>query len=268
VEGIVSTASKTTQCLNSAFLADPNAIHALICNRVPCNQSLADHPNVVVDTAVVLEGQFWQASMLGVLNGVLTANSLPRVATAWSDERDECDRRKFVGFVDYPEDVQNSQQDHSHETSCSICFNPDGTLHSIVDVIGRCDSCRDNELRAEAEKLGKNMAVSQAEAYCKAITESSSNYGNLPSIEDLWEIYSHLQLLRSEEASQVTFTCANPEPEDAHEEVVEVKDLWTEWCGKDFRGATLLECLRKAVEARKAWYAEQEAKKIKLPWKT
>lgn len=225
VEGVFSTASKTTQCLNSAFLADPNAIHALIANRVPCNQSLADHPHVVVDTAVVLEGQFWQASMLGVLNGVLTANSLPRVATAWSDDRDEFDRRKFVGFVDYQEDVAPKQ--------CLEVLPDNDPLANIVRVPARTP-----------ESVG------------------------LPSIAELWEIYSHLQLLRSEEASQVTFTCANPEPEDAHEEVVEVKDLWTEWCGKDFRGATLLECLRKAVEARKAWYAEQEAKKIKLPWKT
>ena len=97
---------------------------------------------------------------------------------------------------------------------------------------------------------------------------SNSKKTVLPSIEDLWEIYSHLQLLRSEEASQVTFTAPNQDDNDYLAEVVEVKDLWTEWCGKDFRGATLLECLRKAVEARKAWYAEQEAKKIKLPWKT
>lgn len=33
--------SKTVDALQAAFLADPNAIHALIVNRVPCNQMLA-----------------------------------------------------------------------------------------------------------------------------------------------------------------------------------------------------------------------------------
>jgi hypothetical protein len=222
--------SKTAECLNSAFAADPNAIHALIVNRVPCNQALVDHPQIYVDMLTVVDSSLAQATLLGVLNGVLVANGLPRVATKWSTEADEEGRRKLLGFCDYPEDVVKTEESQ--------------TLHS-------CTS---------------EAAVRAIDAKCMQFVSDSIK--RVPSIEELWEIYSHLQLLRSEEASQVTFTCANPEPEDSHEEVVEVKDLWTEWCGKDFRGATLLECLRKAVEARKAWYAEQEAKKIKLPWKT
>jgi hypothetical protein len=217
--------SKAAECLNSAFAADPNAIHALMVNRVPCNQALVDHPQIYVDMLTVVDSSLAQATLLGVLNGVLVANGLPRVATKWSTEADEEGRRKLLGFCDYPEDVSTKE--------CSQSIPDHDPLANIVRVPARTP-----------ESVG------------------------LPSIAELWEIYSHLQLLRSEEASQVTFTCANPEPEDTHEEVVEVKDLWTEWCGKDFRGATLLECLRKAVEARKAWYAEQEAKKIKLPWKT
>lgn len=260
--------SKTAECLNSAFAADPNAIHALIVNRVPCNQALVDHPQIYVDMLTVVDSSMAQATLLGVLNGVLVANGLPRVATKWTTESDEQGRRKLLGFCDYAEDIQKQQPEPATETTCSICFNCDGTLASIVDVIGRCDACRDKELQAEAEKFGKSVAASQAEATARAITEASSKSRGIPTIAELWEIYSHLQLLRSEEASQVTFTAPNQEFNDQPDEVVEVKDLWTEWCSKDFRGATLLECLRKAVEARKAWYAEQEAKKVKLSWKT
>lgn len=34
--------------LNTAFTADPAAMHALCSNRVPCNRGLADHPTVQV----------------------------------------------------------------------------------------------------------------------------------------------------------------------------------------------------------------------------
>ena len=196
--------SKTVECLNSAFAADPNAIHALMVNRVPCNQALADHPHVVVDNPPVIDGHHFSVGALGLVNGVLTANGLPRIGAKFEP----------------------------------MSIDPEGRFK----IVGFCDS---NQGRP---------------------TPSTDRL--LPTIEELWEIYSHLQLLRSEEASQVTFTASNPDFNEMPEEVVEVKDLWTEWCGKDFRGATLLECLRKAVEARKAWYAEQEAKKIKLPWKT
>ena len=251
--------SKTVECLNSAFAADPNAIHALMVNRVPCNQALADHPHVVVDNPPVIDGHHFSVGALGLVNGVLTANGLPRIGAKFEPmPSDQEGRFKIVGFADFlPRHVE-----------CSICFNPDGTQSDIVDVIGRCDTCRDKELQAKAEKFGKSVAASQAEATARAITEASSNSRGIPTIEELWEIYSHLQLLRSEEASQVTFTATNPDYNDLPDEVVEVKDLWTEWCSKDFRGATLLECLRKAVEARKAWYAEQEAKRAKLLRKT
>lgn len=197
--------SKAAECLNTAFAADPNAIHALLVNRVPCSQALADHPHVVVDNPPVIEGQHYSVGALGLVNGVLTANGLPRIGAKFEPmPSDQEGRFKIVGF---------------------------------------CDS---NQGRP-----------------------APSTDRPLPSIEELWEIYSHLQLLRSEEASEVTFTASNPDPDDGFPlEVVEVRDLWTEWIGVDFRGETLLECLRKAVEARKAWYAEQEAKRAKLLRKT
>lgn len=197
--------SKTVECLNSAFAADPNAIHALVVNRVPCNQALADHPHVVVDNPPVIEGQHFSVGALGLVNGILTANGLPRIGVKFEPmPSDQEGRFKIVGF-------------------------------------GESNQGRPTPSTARP----------------------------LPSIEELWEIYSHLQTLRSEEASQVTFTASNPDPDDGFPlEVVEVRDLWTEWLEVDFRGATLLECLRKAVDARRAWYVEKEAKRLKLLPKT
>ena len=58
--------------LNEAFVADPAAIHSLLCNRVPCNQTLADHPSVVVDVAEHVGSQaFATVGLVGLLNGVL-----------------------------------------------------------------------------------------------------------------------------------------------------------------------------------------------------
>lgn len=91
----------TVEMLNAAFMADPNAIHALVCNRVPCNAQLAANLFVVVDSPPVLPEGHYQAGLLGVLNGVLAANGLPPVATRWSEELGEDGRRRLLGFCEY-----------------------------------------------------------------------------------------------------------------------------------------------------------------------
>lgn len=68
--------------LNSAFAADPAAIHALVANRVPCNSALADHPTVVVDSAPIGASNF-NLGMLGLLNGVVEVMTGKRVAVQW-----------------------------------------------------------------------------------------------------------------------------------------------------------------------------------------
>ncbi len=198
--------SKAVDCLNTAFQADPNAIHALIVNRVPCNKALADHPDVVVDNPPVIEGEHYSVGALGLVNGILTANGLPRIGAK---------------FEPMPSD---------HE--------------GRFKIVGFCESTQGQP--------------------------APSSEKPLPSIDELWEIYTHLELLRSEEASEVTFTHPIPDAGEIGlpKECVEVKDLWTEWIQQEFRGETLLECLRKAVEARKAWYAEQQRNRLKLLPKT
>ena len=93
--------SKTVDTLQAAFAADQNAIHALIVNRVPCNQFLADDPFVIVDQPPVLPAGNWQVGAIGLMNAVLAANGLPLVAAKFSDEKDTMGRAKLLGFCEY-----------------------------------------------------------------------------------------------------------------------------------------------------------------------
>ena len=91
-------------CLNSAYKADPGAMHALLCNIAPANQNLVDHPHVVVEMR--LKG-LTTVGMLGVINGVLTSMGFTRIATKFSDTKDENGQYEFLGFVRYEENPQN-----------------------------------------------------------------------------------------------------------------------------------------------------------------
>ncbi len=84
------------EVLNSAFNADPSAIHALVENRVPCNAELADHPHIPVDTNLHSD----VVGVMGMINGILSALSVNRVAAMWS-EPDAHGRCKLLGFVGY-----------------------------------------------------------------------------------------------------------------------------------------------------------------------
>ena len=57
--------------LNDAYKLDNAAIHSLVCNRVPCNKNLADHPTIVVDSNTVTDTDTYAVGMLGIINGVL-----------------------------------------------------------------------------------------------------------------------------------------------------------------------------------------------------
>ena len=87
--------------LNTAYEADPQAVHALLCNSVPCNQTLADHPTVEVGVAYPAGDGAYRLSALGFLNGALMALTGQRIASNWSDEADEDGRRRLLGFILY-----------------------------------------------------------------------------------------------------------------------------------------------------------------------
>lgn len=88
--------------LNRAFAADPEAVHAILCNRVPCNKTLADDPTIVVGESLVAPDAF-NVGIIGLLNGVLADMGQPLVASRWSDDVDGEGRRKLLGFCQYQE---------------------------------------------------------------------------------------------------------------------------------------------------------------------
>ena len=105
----IESVRKAVECLNEAFYVDPGAIHALICNRVPCNETFAADPFIAVDAPPVLAGDgHFCVGMLGVIVGVLSAMGLPRIAVKWSDETDDDGRKKLQGFCLYEPDMQTS----------------------------------------------------------------------------------------------------------------------------------------------------------------
>lgn len=104
----IESTRKAVKCLNDSFNADPGAIHALICNRVPCNETFAADPFISVDAPPVLVGDgHYCVGMLGVLVGVLSAMGLPRIAVKWSSELDDDGRKKLEGFCLYEPDIQD-----------------------------------------------------------------------------------------------------------------------------------------------------------------
>jgi hypothetical protein len=92
------TQSISAKVLDDAYARDPAAIHALLCNRVPCNAALVEDPHVVCERNGVTTQEHFTVGMLGVINGVLAANGLPEVAAQWCISGDS---RTLLGFVDY-----------------------------------------------------------------------------------------------------------------------------------------------------------------------
>ena len=83
------------ELLNTAYEADPAAIHALICNRVPCNEKLADHKNIIVEVnKAVGKGESYNVGMLGVLVGIIDALTNRKICAKF-------DEGKLVGFGEY-----------------------------------------------------------------------------------------------------------------------------------------------------------------------
>lgn len=92
---------KSVEALNAAFKSDPNAIHALVCNRVPCNHELAEDKFVQVEASQVLPDGNFSVGALGLVNAVLAANGLPLIAAKFSDEKNSNGSSSFIGFCEY-----------------------------------------------------------------------------------------------------------------------------------------------------------------------
>ena len=86
--------------LNSAFNADPLAMHCLTSNRVPCNEALMNHPQAVVLHENAVSPSAGSISALGLLNGAMLALGLPLVAGQWKEVDDERHSRVLVGYCE------------------------------------------------------------------------------------------------------------------------------------------------------------------------
>jgi hypothetical protein len=91
------------KALNSAYDDDPSALHALICNRVPCNEKLANHPTVQVSVNELTNtpNPTYVVGMLGIINGILDAALGKRIAAIIDD------RGKVTGFCEFKNDHQS-----------------------------------------------------------------------------------------------------------------------------------------------------------------
>jgi hypothetical protein len=90
--------------LNEAFTADPSAMHAFMCNRVPCNKALAHHHTIPVQELSHLLGTdepTYMVTALGLINGILAATGSPLLAVQFSDNADEFGISQIVGFQEY-----------------------------------------------------------------------------------------------------------------------------------------------------------------------
>lgn len=67
--------------LNEANLLDPNAIKALVNNRVPCNEKLAEHKTIQVNCEIGMA----QVGLLGIINGICDALVGCRIAVVTVD---------------------------------------------------------------------------------------------------------------------------------------------------------------------------------------
>lgn len=76
-------AERIKDFLNEALENDRAAIAALVTNRVPCTELLANHPEIIVASQ---HGGF-HVGLLGILNGICTSTDKdsPRIAAELED---------------------------------------------------------------------------------------------------------------------------------------------------------------------------------------
>ena len=98
--GFMNDLEKIVHVLNSMYVDDPAAMHALVANRVPCNQALADHTVVPVEQIPIPNDDAPQYSvgLLGILNGVVETLTGQRVAAKWLTSTDGR-VPQFLGFT-------------------------------------------------------------------------------------------------------------------------------------------------------------------------
>lgn len=90
--------------LNEANLLDPNAVKALVNNRVPCNQKLARHKTIQVNGEIGMA----QVGLLGVINGICDALVGCRVAAVVNPDT-------IVKFIEFTSEVIGAECEKTND---------------------------------------------------------------------------------------------------------------------------------------------------------
>lgn len=96
------TATQIVGLLNELFKIDPGAIDALLCNRVPVNKEMLDHPTAMCDTKNT-NGDFPTIGLLGIVNAIAALDG--ELIEACYDDETHC----LIHFQTKPfkEEIEN-----------------------------------------------------------------------------------------------------------------------------------------------------------------
>jgi hypothetical protein len=94
---MMDATEKLIERLNEAFALDRGAMHAMMCNRVPCNSQFAEKSFADCYQSRVFEGGMFTVDAMGILCGALAVLGLDRIAPDFS-EPDASGRKTLLGF--------------------------------------------------------------------------------------------------------------------------------------------------------------------------
>jgi hypothetical protein len=173
-------------CLNSAQQADAGALHCLMAMRVPTNEALLDHPDIIVRKEEV--APYFSLGPMGVINGILTAAGLPRISIQFfaSPTEKSADGKnplvRFVGFSLVPEehqpdDIRKEMEEKELAAAVAPLPTADQKLWEIIGVLMSPDANVNNQYGSiiyEIEKyfgVGDPKPLSKGDAAIKALQE-------------------------------------------------------------------------------------------------
>lgn len=90
--------NKALEIFNRIFEIDPNAIHALICNMVPCNETLANDPIIRVKQNRVISDDAFCIDLLSVINSILLESGQLQIYPEFAIDNDG--KTRLVGFCE------------------------------------------------------------------------------------------------------------------------------------------------------------------------
>lgn len=117
------TIEEVLEVLNRAVEVDPEAMHSLCTNRVPCNNTLAKDPTIQV-SKTLREGANYKVGLLGILNGIFGTDE-----SGWGTIAGEFE-------VVCPSCKTQGEKGTSEGDLCPVCQTPltSGKLLKFVDL--------------------------------------------------------------------------------------------------------------------------------------